>query len=101
MKLFSIRGGKPPEYRKELTSEKAIVAMPMPSALYIPLQQHIGAPAEVLVAEGDLVRKGQMIARNQGTVSASQHAPPAGRITAVAEGAAPHPSGFAQKNIIL
>jgi electron transport complex protein RnfC len=101
MKLFPIRGGIHPEYRKDMTSEKAIVAMPMPAALYIPLQQHIGAPAEVLVAEGDLVRKGQMIARNQGAVSASQHAPTSGRITSVAEVAAPHPSGLPQKTIII
>ena len=101
MKLFPIRGGIHPEYRKDLTSEKAIVAMPMPAALYIPLQQHIGSPAEVLVAEGDLVKKGQMIARNQGTVSASQHAPTSGRIKSVAEVTAPHPSGLPQMTIIL
>lgn len=101
MKLFPIRGGIHPEYRKDLTSEKAIVAMPMPAALYIPLQQHIGAPAEVLVAEGDLVKKGQMIARSQGAVSVPQHAPTSGRVTSVAEVAAPHPSGLPQKTIIL
>src|SRR5574340_1704963 len=101
MKLFSIHSGIHPEYRKDLSSEKANVAMPMPAALYIPLQQHIGAPAEVLVAEGDLVKKGQMIARNQGAVSASQHAPTSGRITAVTEVAAPHPSGLPQKPIII
>ncbi|MDD5179831.1 MAG: electron transport complex subunit RsxC [Gallionellaceae bacterium] len=101
MKLFPILGGIHPDYRKERTSEKAIVAMPMPATLYIPLQQHIGAPAEVLVAEGDLVRKGQMIARNQGTVSASQHAPTSGRIKAVTEVAAPHPSGLPQMTIVL
>ena len=101
MKLFPIRGGIHPEYRKDLTSEQAIVVMPMPAALYIPLQQHIGAPAEILVAEGDLVKKGQMIARNQGAVSASQHAPTSGRIKSVAEVAAPHPSGLPQKTIIL
>jgi electron transport complex protein RnfC len=101
MKLFPIRGGIHPEYRKEHTSEKAIVALPMPAALYIPLQQHIGAPAEVLVAEGDLVKKGQMIARSGGAVSSPQHAPSSGRIKAVAEVAAPHPSGLTQTTIIL
>lgn len=101
MKLFQIRGGIHPDYRKEQTSEKAIVVMPMPAALYIPLQQHIGAPAEVLVAEGELVKKGQMIARNQGTVSASQHAPTSGRIRTVTEVTAPHPSGLPQTTIIL
>ena len=101
MKLFPILGGIHPEYRKELTSEKAIVAMPIPAVLYIPLQQHIGAPAEVLVAEGDLVKKGQMIARNQGTVSASQHAPTSGRIRTVTDVTAPHPSGLPQTTIVL
>jgi len=101
MKIFPIRGGIHPDYRKELASEKAIVALPMPAALYIPLQQHIGAPAEVLVNEGDLVKKGQMIARNQGAVSASQHAPTSGRIRTVTEVTAPHPSGLPQSTIIL
>jgi electron transport complex protein RnfC len=101
MKLFQIRGGIHPDYRKGQTSEKSIVAMPLPAALYIPLQQHIGAPAEALVSEGDLVKKGQMIARSQGAVSAPQHAPTSGRITAITEITAPHPSGLSQKTIIL
>lgn len=101
MKLFPIRGGIHPEYRKDITSEKAITVMPMPSLLYIPLQQHIGAPAEVLVSVGDMVRKGQMIARNQGAVSASHHAPTSGRIKEITEVAAPHPSGLPQTTIIL
>ena len=101
MKLYPIRGGIHPDYRKEQTSEKAIVALPMPAALYIPLQQHIGAPAEVLVKEGDLVKKGQMIARSQGVISSPQHAPTSGRITAVTQVAAPHPSGLPQSTIVL
>lgn len=101
MKLFPIRGGIHLDYRKAFTSEKAIVAMPLPAALYIPLQQHIGAPAEALVTEGDRVRKGQRIARSQGTVSAAQHAPTSGRIQAIAEIPAPHPSGLPQTTFIL
>lgn len=101
MKLFPIRGGIHPEYRKELTSEKAIEALPMPAELFIPLQQHIGAPAEALVREGDLVKKGQMIARGQGVVSAPQHAPTSGRIKAVADLPAPHPSGLPQPTIVI
>lgn len=101
MKLFPIRGGIHPEYRKELASEKAIVALPMPALLYIPLQQHIGAPAEVLVREGDRVRKGQMIARGTGAVSAPQHASTSGIIKAITQIPAPHPSGLAQTTIVI
>ena len=101
MKLFPIRGGIHPDYRKELTSEKAIVAMPLPARLYLPLQQHIGAPAEPVVAAGDLVKKGQLLARGQGGVSASTHAPTSGRVAEIAEVTAPHPSGLPQLTIIL
>ena len=101
MKFFQVRGGIHPDYRKDQTSEKAIVVMPLPAALYIPLQQHIGAPAETMVAEGDLVKKGQMLARSQGAVSAPQHAATSGRIAAITEVPAPHPSGLPQLTIIL
>jgi Na+-translocating ferredoxin:NAD+ oxidoreductase subunit C len=101
MKLFPIRGGIHPDYRKEFTSEKAIVALPMPHTLYLPVQQHMGAPAAIAVNEGDLVKKGQVLARGQGAVSAPVHAPTSGRIASIAEVTAPHPSGLAQVTIVL
>jgi hypothetical protein len=52
MKLFPVRGGIHPEYHKELASDQAITALPMPLRLEILLQQHIGAPARVTVAAG-------------------------------------------------
>ncbi|CAA6604059.1 Electron transport complex subunit RnfC [Rhodospirillaceae bacterium LM-1] len=101
MKLFPIRGGIHPEYRKERTAEKAIVSFPTPAMLYIPLQQHIGAPAEAVVQAGDLVKKGQLLAKGVGAVSAPSHAPTSGSIEAVAEITAPHPSGLPQLTIVL
>jgi electron transport complex protein RnfC len=101
MKLFPVRGGIHPDYRKESTSESAIVALPVPKALYLPLQQHIGAPAEAVVKEGDLVKKGQLVARHTGVVSAPIHAPASGRIQAITNITAPHPSGLPQPTIIL
>jgi Na+-translocating ferredoxin:NAD+ oxidoreductase subunit C len=101
MKLFPVRGGIHPEYRKDRTSEGAIVALPMPATLYLPLQQHIGAPAEPVVKAGDAVKKGQLLARGTGAVSAPTHAPTSGTISAITEVAAPHPSGLAQLTIVL
>lgn len=101
MKLFPVRGGVHPEYRKDRTSEAAIVALPLPTALYLPLQQHIGAPAEPVVAVGDRVLKGQVLAHAGGAVSAPTHAPTSGVIEAITDVAAPHPSGLAQKTIVL
>ncbi|MEO5335693.1 MAG: electron transport complex subunit RsxC [Magnetospirillum sp. WYHS-4] len=101
MKLFPVRGGVHPEYRKEQTSECAIVPLPMPEALFLPLQQHIGAPAEPVVSEGDRVRKGQLLARTGGAVSAPTHAPTSGIVKAITEIPAPHPSGLPQPTIVL
>ncbi|RAU21575.1 electron transport complex subunit RsxC [Paramagnetospirillum kuznetsovii] len=101
MKLFPILGGIHPEYRKELTSEKPIVALPIPAVLYLPLQQHMGAPATTTVEPGDLVKKGQLLARGAGAISAPVHAPTSGKIVAITELTAPHPSGLPTLTIIL
>ncbi len=101
VKLFRIRGGVHPDYRKELTSEKPIVAMPPSELLYLPVQQHIGAPAEPVVGIGERVRKGQLVARAQGDVSAPIHAPTSGRVADIASLTAPHPSGLPQRTIVI
>lgn len=101
MKLFPVRGGVHPEYRKELTSESAIVALPLPKTFYLPLQQHIGAPAEPAVQAGDTVKKGQLLARGTAAVSAPTHAPTSGTIASITEVTAPHPSGLPQLTIVL
>lgn len=101
MKLFPVRGGVHPEYRKDRTADAAVVVLPLPTALYLPLQQHIGAPAEPVVAIGQSVLKGQVLAHAGGPVSAPTHAPTSGVITAITEVTAPHPSGLPQKTIVL
>ncbi len=100
-KLFKIRGGVHPEDRKQLSAEQAIEPLPMPPLLHIPLQQHIGAPAEPLVRRGDMVKKGQMLARSQGAISAPVHAPTSGRIMGVGGYPAHHPSGLLVRTITL
>ncbi|MBB1073932.1 electron transport complex subunit RsxC [Rhodoferax sp. 4810] len=101
MKTFPVRGGIHPEYRKELTGELAIERLPLPERLYIPLQQHIGAPAEVLVQAGDLVAKGQVIARRQGNISVHHHASTSGQVVEVTEIPAPHPTGLPQATVVI
>lgn len=101
MKLFRIRGGVHPQDRKQLSAEQAIENLPLAPLLHIPLQQHIGAPAAALVKRGDLVRKGQLLARSQGAISAPVHAPTSGRIMGVGGYPAHHASGLLVRTITL
>jgi electron transport complex protein RnfC len=100
-KLFRIRGGVHPESHKEATAHTPIMEMATPKRLYIPLQQHIGAPAEPVVRRGDRVLKGQLLARSQGMISAPVHAPTSGTVASIGKHPAPHPSGLPVRTIII
>ncbi len=83
MKVFSFKGGiHPPEF-KEYTAHLEIEKAKDPKVVIIPLQQHIGAPAEAVVEVGDLVKVGQMIAKPGGFVSAAIHASVSGKISEI------------------
>ena len=101
LKLFKIRGGVHPDGRKHLSADQAIAGLPMPALLHIPLQQHIGAAADPLVQRGGMVKKGQMLARSQGMISAPVHAPTSGRIVGVGSFPAHHASGLSVRTITL
>lgn len=100
MKLFKLRGGIHPEAHKE-TSANPIEALPLPERLYVPLQQHIGAPAELVVKAGDRVLRGQLLARSNGVISAPVHAPTSGTVVAIEKVTAPHPSGLALPAVVI
>ncbi len=99
-KTFHFRGGVHPTANKH-TSECAIRRFPMPAKLHIPLQQHIGAPAEPLVEVGQQVLKGELLANSQGVISAPVHAPTSGTIRVIDDLDAPHPSGLPVRTIVL
>jgi electron transport complex protein RnfC len=101
MKLFNLRGGVHPEGRKDLSADIPVRVLPLPKLLFVPLQQHIGAPATPVVNVGDHVLKGQLIAAAQGTVSSAIHAPTSGVIVGLGDHAAPHPSGLPVPTITL
>jgi electron transport complex protein RnfC len=60
LKTFK-RGVHLPE-RKNATTGKPYEFFPLPKQVVIPINQHFGAPNKSLVAIGDTVRRGQMIA---------------------------------------
>lgn len=70
MKLRTFRiGGVHPEENK-ITSEIATKVAELPKQAIFPLSQHIGAPAKPVVAKGDKVKVGTLIAEAGGFVSA-------------------------------
>ena len=69
------RGGVHPYERKSLSEHRQIWNAAVPSECIVPLQQHIGKPAEARVEPGDEVREGQLIGAAPGFVSANIHAP--------------------------
>jgi electron transport complex protein RnfC len=101
MKLYPVRGGIHPEYRKDLSADCAITELPLPAVLYLPVQQHIGTAAEPVVRVGDHVLKGQLLARGIGAVSAPSHAPTSGTVTEITEVPAPHPSGLPLLTVVI
>ncbi|MFA5983325.1 MAG: electron transport complex subunit RsxC [Methylococcaceae bacterium] len=97
-----IRGGVHAEQHKAITADYPIVKdFPLPKILYVPLQQHVGKPAEALVKVGDKVLKGQLLAFSQGMISAPVHAPSSGTIVDINDYPAPHPSALPIRMVVL
>ena len=71
-------GVHPPS--NKLGADAAIERAPLPERVILPLQQHIGAPAKLLVKTGDEVKVGQLIAEAGGFVSAPIHATISGTV---------------------
>jgi electron transport complex protein RnfC len=81
LKTFSRGGVHPPEHK--LSSGLAIEVLPLPEVVVIPISQHLGAPASVLVNRGDQVRIGQLIAKSAGFVSTNIHSSVSGKVLKV------------------
>jgi electron transport complex protein RnfC len=99
--LHSFDGGIHPQENKYQSTQTAIAQLPLPAQLVVPVGQHIGAPAEVIVAVGDVVLKGQMIAKPKGFISAAIHAPTSGKVVAIEQRELPHSSGLEGICIII
>ncbi|MBX2842976.1 MAG: electron transport complex subunit RsxC [Flammeovirgaceae bacterium] len=78
------QGGVHPDDNK-LSANSTIEEIPLPKIVYIPISQHIGAPAKPLVERGNTVKAGQIIAVHEGFVSANIHASVSGKVGKVEE----------------
>lgn len=82
-KTFKVGGVHPPEAK--LTSGMPIKDISLPRRATFYLGQSIGKPAEPIVAVGDHVERGQMIAKAQGAISANLHTSITGTVKAIGD----------------
>ena len=83
MGLPTFKKGIHPDDMKSLTNQKPIEKLPIPDEVFIPLQQHIGVPGEILVEKGDEVKTGQVIGKSDKFVSAPVHSSITGKVKAI------------------
>jgi len=100
-RLHTFHGGLQLPGHRDVTAATPIVAADIPPRLILPLQQHIGEPAECMVKPGDYVYKGQAIATAPGPVSVPVHASSSGTVITVEKRPVPHPSGLQANCVVI
>ncbi len=97
LKTFKLGGVHPAE--NKFSANKAIEKLALPKSVFIPVAQHIGAPAQTLVKKGDQVKVGQIIAKAGGFVSANIHSSVSGTVKKV--DLATDASGYPKQGIFI
>lgn len=80
-KTFKIGGVHPND--SKISASCAIEVLPLPKTVYVSMAQHLGAPATPIVAVGDEVVTGQVIAEPAGFISAFVHSPVTGTVKSI------------------
>ncbi len=91
-------GGIHPDDAK-LSAGSPIRQLPVPKEVKVPLGQHIGAPAQPVVAVGDVVKVGQLLAQAAGFVSANVHSPVSGKVKKIEDFT--DANGYAKRGITI
>lgn len=99
MKTVTFKGGVHPPHAKHATEHKEIERAQLPPKVYIPLQQHIGAPCKPVVEVGDEVKTGQKIGEAESFVSAPVHASVSGKVVSIET--MPHPIGADVLTVVI
>jgi electron transport complex protein RnfC len=95
----TFRHGVHPPETKHLTEKLPVRRMPFPEEIVLPLRQHAGKPATLLVKVGDQVERGDKIAEADGFVSVPIHASAAGTVKDIR--LCPHPDGSMAESVII
>ena len=94
---FSMGGIHPDKYK--ITTDCPIENAGLPEMVYIPVKQHIGASAKILVNKGDKVKVGTLIADADGIVSSDVHSSVSGEVIKVEDIAGS--TGYEEKMITI
>jgi electron transport complex protein RnfC len=100
-KLWRFHGGLRLDGHGAESTRQAVRPAALPPRLIVPLQQHIGGAAKIIVQLGQRVGKGQVLAQADGYVSAAVHAPSSGLIVAIEDRPIAHPSGLSAPCLVL
>ncbi|HSC66544.1 MAG TPA: electron transport complex subunit RsxC, partial [Cellvibrio sp.] len=101
IKTWELPGGIHPPERKAQSLQLPLGELPLPPVLVIPLNQHMGTPAQAVVKVGERVLAGQLIGAADGTFSANTHASTSGIVTAIEERPVAHPSGLLSESVVI
>lgn len=83
----------------KITSDSPIMDAKIPEFVNIPVKQHIGSPAKILVSKGDKVKVGTLLADADGIVSSDVHSSVSGEVTKVED--MPGSNGYEEKMITI
>lgn len=81
LKTFAIGGIHPDKHK--ITTDSPIIDAGLPETVYIPVKQHIGSPAKIMVKKGDRVKVGTLLADADGIVSSDVHSSVSGEVVKV------------------
>ncbi|MDR2634616.1 MAG: electron transport complex subunit RsxC [Clostridiales bacterium] len=98
-KIRTFRRGIHPLSHKKPTENVPLGEISTPETVYINVAQHLGAPALPVVAEGDRVKVGTLIAAANGFVSANVHSSVSGTVKKIAS--LPGANGISAKHILI
>ncbi len=99
--LHHFHGGLALDGHKSESLQHDLRQASLPQRLYLPIRQHIGDSNRPVVAVGERVLRGQLIASSSALISAAVHAPTSGIVSEIGKYPVPHPSGQDDDCIVI
>jgi len=81
--LGELHGGLRLPGEKSISTSRSITVAAVPEHLVLPIEQHVGEPAQPIVGIGERVLKGQLVADVDSDLSAPVHASSSGKVAAI------------------